>query len=48
MDSIPIDFDKLWNIDVFVLFTIGLGLSGTKKKPLPGHKTPWRLHPGTF
>jgi hypothetical protein len=32
VDSIPIDFDKLWDILVLVLFTIGLGLSGTKTK----------------
>jgi hypothetical protein len=38
-DSIPIDFDKLWDILLLVLLTIGLGLSGTKQKmPLQGHK----------
>jgi hypothetical protein len=44
-NSIPIDFDKLWDIHVFVLFTIGLGLSGTKtKKASSGAQKP----PGGF
>jgi hypothetical protein len=41
VDSIPIDFDKLWDILVLVLFTIGLGLLGTKtKKASSGAQNP--------
>jgi hypothetical protein len=31
VDSIPIDFDNLWKIHVFVLLTIGLVYRGFKK-----------------
>jgi hypothetical protein len=34
VDSIPIDFDNLWKIHVFVLFTIGLAYRRLKKASL--------------
>jgi hypothetical protein len=35
---IPIDFDKVWSIDVFVLFTTSLRLTGTKKASSRGQE----------